>query len=148
MVDDVSSSSAREVTKGGRVDFTGRVNSVDMPLSEVRFQILPQIRTRRFFLSTAHDMAEAEGGNQNKTTGAMFRSAENPFWVILVLFGTTRDRENARGGVVVAVFTSAAHPDERSAPEFSVVVGVAEDDEVRAPVDSSVSVSESASLSA
>ena len=48
-------------------------------LSEVRFQILPQIRTRLFFLSTARDIAEAEGRNQNKTTGALFCSAESPF---------------------------------------------------------------------
>ena len=70
----------------------------DEGLSEVRFQILPQIRRRAFFLSTARDIAEAEGRNQNKTTGALFFSAESPFWSFLVLFGTARDRENAREG--------------------------------------------------
>ena len=65
---------------------------------------MPQIRTRFFFLSTARDIAEAEGRNQNKTTGALFCSAESPFLVVLsTIWHCTRPRNSARrrrtGGV-------------------------------------------------
>ena len=88
-------------------------------LSEVRFQILPQIRTRLFFLSTARDIAEAEGKNQNKTTGALFFSAESPFWSFLVLFGTARDRENAREGGERAGFAHRTTNPPRPAASIS-----------------------------
>ena len=55
-------------------------------------------------MSTARDIAEAEGRNQNKTTGALFCSAESPFLVVLsTIWHCTRPRKRARrrrtGGV-------------------------------------------------
>ena len=61
-------------------------------VSEVRSQILRQIRSAAFFLCTTRAIPKAEGRKQNKTTGALFISAETRFfgcfWYYLALNAT------------------------------------------------------------
>ena len=91
-VDGASGRRERAAREGGAGSVRGQVSN------------FASNKNAAFFLSTARDIAEAEGRNQNKTKGALFRSAERPFWVVLVLFGTARDRENARAGAEWAGF--------------------------------------------